>query len=132
MKHTLREAARVLGLLDESYVLERSGVTWNERFYVSGDPDDEGSFGPLDSAAEFATPGEAQRVASRSGFHMTPTERSDLEEGPTGSKGTDPHPPKDGHTSKKPRPTDDPNDPQAAAQAMKAFKEELKSLKKEL
>jgi len=81
MKHTLREAARVLGLLDESYVLERSGVTWNERFYVSGDPDDEGSFGPLDSAAEFATPGEAQRVASRSGFHMTPTERSDLEEG---------------------------------------------------
>ena len=77
-------------------------------------------------------PRRVKEVRQGESFTIVAGGLSSLEEGPTGSKGTDPHPPKDGHTSKKPRPTDDPNDPQAAAQAMKAFKEELKSLKKEL
>ena len=132
MKRTLRDAAKILGLLAENHVLERSGVAWNERFFQGGDPDDDIAYGPLETAEVFATPGAAQLAASRSAFHLNVVDRSELAEGPIGSKGTDPYELTDDHTSKKPRPANDPNDPQAAAQAMKDFKAELKDLKKEL
>ena len=94
LKEIILEEAN--NILNENYVLERSGVPYNERFFQGGDADDERSFGPLESAKVYSTEEAAGQDKHASGFHLSVSPRQvdessnspDLQDRPVERPGT--------------------------------------------
>jgi hypothetical protein len=66
----------------ETYVLERSGVTFNKKFVTGGKPDDP-NFGTLEDAKTFASKGAAEKYAEKveddGGPHLSVKNKKELE-----------------------------------------------------
>ncbi|QDP51449.1 MAG: hypothetical protein GOVbin630_147 [Prokaryotic dsDNA virus sp.] len=62
----------------ETYVVERSGVGWDEKFVIGGTPDNP-IFGPLEKAYEFASEESATSYARNSDIYLSVANKTDYE-----------------------------------------------------
>ena len=70
LKQIIKEELENLFEAEEEYVLERSGVTWAEKFITSGKPDDP-KFGSLENAKVFKSKAAAKAFADKSDEYVT-------------------------------------------------------------
>lgn len=75
LKQIIEEELKLILEEKETYVLERSGVSFNKKFITGGMPDDP-DFGTLEKAKTFANKGAANEYAKKvdkeSGIYVSP------------------------------------------------------------
>jgi len=73
LKQIIKEELKLILEEKETYVLERSGVTFNEKFVTGGKPDDP-NFGTLEDAKTFVSKDAAKEYAKKvkeGGMHVS-------------------------------------------------------------
>jgi hypothetical protein len=82
LKHIIKEELKLILEEKETYVLERSGVSFNEKFVTGGKPNDP-NFGTLEDAKTFASKDAAEDYAEKveddGGPHLSVKNKKELE-----------------------------------------------------
>ncbi|HIO73272.1 MAG TPA: hypothetical protein EYN38_09250 [Flavobacteriales bacterium] len=86
LKQIIKEELENLVEAEEAWVLERSGVTFAEKFVVGGSPQDP-KFGSLGQAKTFGSKEAAKSFAAKSDIHVSVKSKESLSEAYGGAKG---------------------------------------------
>ena len=86
LKQIINEEFKNLVEAEEAWVLERSGVTFAEKFVVGGSPQDP-KFGSLGQAKTFGSKEAAKSFAAKSDIHVSVKSKESLKEAHGGALG---------------------------------------------